>query len=46
MALTGWATTKKPAFFFDGRSWKFATAGSVVFGRVIARELEVETVTD
>ena len=45
LAITGWATTKKPSFFYDGRSWKFAATGSVVFGRVIARELEVETVT-
>lgn len=43
MAITGWATTKKPAFFYDGSVWKFAPAGAVVFGRVIARELEVET---
>ena len=44
LAITGWARTKKPAFFNDGRSWKYASSG-IVFGRIIARELELETVT-
>ena len=44
LELTGWARTKREAFFYDGKLWRHAAAGSIVFGWVIGRELEMETI--
>ena len=47
LALTGFARTKREAFFFDGEFWRHAAAGSIVFGFVVARrELELVTMGD
>lgn len=42
LSLTGWARTKREAFFFDGEFWRHAEPGSIVFGWVLGREMEVE----
>jgi len=45
LALTGWARTKREAFYFDGKLWRHAAPGSIVFGFVVARrELELVTI--
>ena len=43
MALTGWAKTNKEAFFYDGKRWHYAPPDAIVFGWIIARELDVIT---
>ena len=44
LALTGWARTKREAFFFDGEFWRHAAEGSIVFGWVMGKELEMVTI--
>ena len=44
LALTGWARTKREAFFYDGKLWRHAAPGSIVFGWVIGVELSMETI--
>lgn len=33
--LAGWAKTQRPAYYFDGKKWRYAAAGDVVFGWVL-----------
>ena len=42
--LTGWARTLAPAFFFDGRKWKYGRPGDIIFGQVVAAKLELEMI--
>jgi inner membrane protein len=42
--VQGWVRTRNAAFFYDGQKWKRAGPGNVVFGQVIGRGLELETV--
>ena len=44
LSITGWARTKQEAFFYDGKLWRYAPPGAIIFGWVIGRELEVETI--
>ena len=46
LALTGFARTKREAFFFDGKMWRHGAPGAIVFGWVIGRDLELESVGD
>jgi hypothetical protein len=41
--MRGWARTEQELFFYDGTKWKYGPPGSVVFGYIVARELELET---
>lgn len=40
--LSGWAVTRKEAWFFDGSWWRHSRPGEIVFGQVLARKLELE----
>lgn len=44
LKLTGWGKVKNKAFFYDGLKWKYASAGSIVFGQVIGEKLELDVV--
>ena len=43
-SLAGWARTRTPAFFFDGRKWKSGRPGDIIFGQIVAAKLELETI--
>jgi hypothetical protein len=43
LAMNGWARTRRELSFYDGEEWKHGPAGAIVFGYIVARELELET---
>jgi inner membrane protein len=43
LAMNGWARTRKELFFYDGAKWKHGPPGAIVFGYIVARDLELET---
>ncbi len=40
--ITGWARTKTPTYFFDGKKWKFSKPGGIIFGQITAEKIELE----
>lgn len=40
--INGWAKTKTPAYFFDGKAWRYSQPGGVIFGQVIAKKINLE----
>jgi membrane-bound metal-dependent hydrolase YbcI (DUF457 family) len=43
LAMNGWARTRRELFFYDGEKWKHGPAGAIVFGYIVAKELELDT---
>ena len=40
--INGWAKTKTPAYFFDGKAWRYSQPGGVIFGQVVAKKIDLE----
>jgi hypothetical protein len=41
--LNGWARTKTELFFYNGNKWKYGSPNSIVFGYIIAEDLQLDT---